>query len=125
MAQKNKTQLAAANAAIDTNGVNAITGAIHHGMNEDMIDSMPSYTDNANMLRQQEAKSNAAIVSASTNTITFDTVIGTTGYSYALYVNCYDTDGNNIDYQITNRLSTGFSIGVPVNCKLDYIATKI
>jgi len=124
MSLKTRAALLAQNiATITTNGVGAITGAIHRTINADIIDSCVNKTTDANQCRQQECKSNVAITTVGT-AITFDNVIGTGGKSYSLQVNCYDASGN-VDYIVTLRTATGFTITPAINCSIDYTATKV
>lgn len=61
-----------------------------------------------------------AVVVAGTS-IVFST-LGTT--DYAIAIRCYDGDGNNIDYTVTNKAATGFKVTPASNGYIDYIAHK-
>jgi len=124
MAQKTRVQLYAQNAATYiTNAIKAITAAIVRPFNIDMIDSFVNNTDDIYMFRQIEASKSVAITTGAPVVIKFTYKI--TSANYSLYVNCYDTSGNNVDFAITNRTEDGFSCNVPINCYLDYIAVNI
>jgi hypothetical protein len=94
-------------------------------MNEDIIDSMASYDDDATKLRQVEAKKNVALTGGTSTSITFDNTIALA--SYSLTVRCVDASGNNVDYQIpaASETASGFTITAVVTCTMTYTATKI
>jgi len=64
-----------------------------------------------------------AVVSTGT-AIVFTVPFASTNYAIAS-IRCYDAGGNNIDYMITNKLATGFTITPAINGFLDYECTKI
>ena len=63
----------------------------------------------------------AVAVTTSGKAITF-TTLGTT--DYAIAIRCYDGDGNNIDYTVTSKAATGFTVTPASNGYVDYIAHK-
>jgi len=71
------------------------------------------------------SKSNLSLVGEESTPITFDNELGSSGSAYSLLISCYDSIGNNVDYNITSRTSAGFTIISSANCFFDYMAIKI
>ncbi len=60
-----------------------------------------------------------AVVTAGT-TITFDSPLVSTNYTVGII--CYDGSGNNVDYMLTEKATTGFKITPAVDGTIEYIA---
>lgn len=98
---------------IDANGVQAITGTILNGNQTDQGDSI--------YWGQKRQARRISILSVQITFITFDDPM--LNEFYQLQIRCYDSNGNNIDYQITNELATGFSIQPATDGFVDYFAS--
>ena len=115
MAKKNKTQwVSFVNTNINTNGTQAITGAL---LNEALIDLADSI-----FFSEIKREKEIAISTAGT-TVTFDAPY-TAGTFYALGVRCYDALGNPIDVKITSISESGFDVLPPVDGFIDYSAIE-
>ena len=64
-------------------------------------------------------KSGSSAVTTAGTTITFSTKLSSTDYS--VFIRCYDGGGNNIDFLLTEKATTGFKITPVVNGTVDYI----
>ena len=106
MSLKTKAQLKAFNDAnINTNGVNAITGALHNEMDEDIIDSMVNKSTDALLIVTNVYRSDLATISTSSTQITFSTALASANYQIVI------VDPNGIGTEKpTNKLATGFKI---------------
>ena len=106
MAQRTKAQLKDfANANINTNGINAITGALHNTMLTDLIDSLLNTTDDALSIVTNVYRSDLATISTSSTQITFSTALASANYQIVI------VDPNGIGTEKpTNKLATGFKI---------------
>lgn len=54
--------------------------------------------------------------------ITFRDSVSFPATTYLLTLRCYDSGGNNVDYRIAEKFSTGFDIVVPVVCTCEAMA---
>jgi len=61
----------------------------------------------------------SSVTTGGTN-ITFSLPLPSTDYS--LEIRCYDGSGNNIDYTITNKATTGFTLTPAANGTAEYVA---
>ena len=106
MAVRTTAQLKAfLTANIDTNGVNAITGALLNTMLEDMIDSLLNKISDATDLATKIYRSGSKAITTSQTQITFSSDIGTTSYRVII------EDPNGIGWEnITDKQTTGFKI---------------
>lgn len=106
MSLKTTAQLKAFNDAnINTNGVNAITGALHNEMDEDIIDSMVNKSTDALLIVTNVYRSDLATISTSSTQITFSTALASANYQIVI------VDPNGIGTEKpTNKLATGFKI---------------
>lgn len=106
MSQKTKAQLKSFNDAnINTNGVNAITGAFHNTMNKDIIDSFVNKSDDALSIVTNVYRSDLATIGTSSTQITFSTALLSANYQIVI------VDPNGIGAEKpTNKLATGFKI---------------
>lgn len=106
MAVKSKSQLKAFNDAnINTNGVNAITGANHNTMDEDIIDSMVNVVDDTLSIVTNVYRSDLATIGTTSTQITFSTALSSANYQIVI------VDPNGIGTEKpTNKLATGFKI---------------
>jgi hypothetical protein len=99
---------------INTNGTRAITGAL---LNE-------ALTNISNSLYFALTKTKAEQVNEHmSNIITFD-VPFSAGSTYQLIVRAFDSNGNNVDYQIISQDVTGFVVAVSVDCTIHYFTIK-
>jgi len=64
-------------------------------------------------------KSGSEAVTTSGTTITFSSELPST--SYSVFIRCFDGSGNNIDYVLTEKATTGFKITSAINGTVDYI----
>lgn len=106
MAQKTTTQLKAFNDAnINTNGINAITGALHNEMDNDIIDSMVNKnTDSLSIVTNVYRSASAAITDSETQ-ITFSSPLASSLYEVTIF------DGDGIGFEnINDKQTTGFKI---------------
>lgn len=106
MAQRNKAQLKDfADANINTNGVNAITGALHNTMLTDLIDSLLNTTDDALSIVTNVYRSAAAAITTSETQITFSTPLPSNVYEISI------SDNNGVGFEnITDKQVGGFKI---------------
>ena len=106
MAVKNKSQLKDfANANINTNGVNSITGALHNTMLNDLIDSMLNTSDDALSIVTNVYRANLATIGTTSTQVTFSTPLSSANYQIVI------VDPNGIGTEKpTNKLATGFKI---------------
>ena len=106
MAVKTKAQLKAFNDAnINTNGVNAITGAFHNTMNEDIIDSFVNTASDPLSIVTNVYRSASAAITTSQTQITFSTALVSNLYEVTIF------DGDGIGFEnITDKQTTGFKI---------------
>lgn len=92
-------------ANIDTNGVNAITGALLNTMLEDMIDSLLNKISDGTDLATAIYRSGSKAITTSQTQITFSSDIGTTSYRVII------EDPNGVGWEnITDKQTTGFKI---------------
>ena len=106
MAVKTKAQLKLFNDAnIDTNGANAITGALHNTMNEDIIDSFVNTTDDALSIVTNVYRSASKAITTSVTQVTFSTALANNLYEIGIF------DPNGVGFEnITDKQMTGFKI---------------
>ena len=106
MALRTTAQLKTFNDAnINTNGVNAITGALHNEMDEDIIDSMVNKSTDALLIVTNVYRSDLATIGTSSTQITFSTALPNANYQIVI------VDPNGIGTEKpTNKLATGFKI---------------
>ena len=106
MSQKTKAQLKDfANANINTNGVNAITGALHNQMLTDLIDSMiNSVTDSLSIVTNVYRAATVAIGTSST-LVSFSSPLPSANYEIIIF----DTNGIGTE-KPTNKLASSFKI---------------
>jgi len=106
MAVRSKSQLKAFNDAnINTNGVNAISGALHNTMDEDIIDSMVNVVDDALSIVTNVYRSASEAITDSETQITFSTPLANNLYEVTIF------DGDGIGFEnITDKQATGFKI---------------
>jgi len=118
MAIKTETQLLAfLDANIDTNGVNAITGAILNTMLRDMIESLLNKISDATDLATNIYRTGSEAITTSETQITFTSDIGTTSYRVVI------EDLNGVGFEnITDKQTTGFKITGLTNGTIDYFA---
>ena len=100
------------NANINTNGVNAITGAI---MNKALIDICDS------VIWGMAQQGFELAVTTSPLVVTFPVAFDSADYT--LLIRAYDGAGNPIDYMISNVLATSFTITGAVSGLIDWRAT--
>ena len=106
MAVKNKSQLKDfANANINTNGVNAITGALHNTMLNDLIDSMLNTSDDALSIVTNVYRSALATIGTSSTLVTFSSPLPSANYEIIIF----DTNGIGTE-KPTNKLAASFNI---------------
>ena len=117
MAQRNKAQLKDfADANINTNGVNAITGALHNTMLTDLIDSLLNTTDDALSIVTNVYRSAAAAITTSETQITFSTPLPSNVYEISI------SDNNGVGFEnITDKQTTGFKITGLTNGTIIYL----
>lgn len=106
MAVKNKADLKSfADANINTNGVNAITGGLHNTMLTDLIDSMlNSVTDSLSIVTNVYRAATVAIGTSST-LVTFSSPLLSANYEIIIF----DTNGIGTE-KPTNKLAASFKI---------------
>lgn len=106
MAVKSKSQLKAFNDAnINTNGVNAITGAFHNEMDEDIIDSMVNVVDDALSIVTNVYRADSAAITTSDTQITFSTPLVSNAYQIDI------SDNLGIGFEEPfDKQTTGFKI---------------
>lgn len=106
MAVKNKADLKSfADANINTNGANAITGGLHNTMLTDLIDSMVNSVTDSLSIVTNVYRSNLATIGTSSTQITFSTALSSANYQIVI------VDPNGIGTEKpTNKLATGFKI---------------
>ena len=106
MSQKTRSQLTDfANANINTNGVNAITGALHNQMLTDLIDSMiNSVTDSLSIVTNVYRAATVAIGTSST-LVSFSSPLPSANYEIIIF----DTNGIGTE-KPTNKLASSFKI---------------
>lgn len=106
MAQKTTAELKAfADANIATNGVNAITGALHNTMLTDLIDSMVNKTTDSLSIVTNVYRSATEAISSTPTEITFSSDLPSANYEIIIF----DVDGIGFE-NITNKLKSGFKI---------------
>ena len=85
MALKTKAQLKSfADANITTNGVNAITGALHNTMLTDLIDSLLNLQDDALSIVTNVYRSASVAITASETQITFSSALANNLYEVVI-----------------------------------------
>ena len=106
MALKTKAQLKAfADANIATNGVNAITGALHNTMLTDLIDSLLNLQDDALSIVTNVYRSASVAITASETQITFSSALANNLYEVVI------NDPAGVGWEnITDKQTTGFKI---------------
>ena len=106
MAIKTKAQLKAFNDSnINTNGANAITGALHNTMNDDIIDSFVNKSDDALSIVTNVYRSKSAAITTSASQITFSTALANNLYEVIIF------DPNGVGFEnITDKQTTGFKV---------------
>ena len=106
MSQKTRSQLTDfANANINTNGVNAITGALHNTMLIDLIDSLVNKsTDSLSIVTNVYRAATVAIGTSST-LVTFSSPLPSANYEIIIF----DTNGLGTE-KPTNKLAASFEI---------------
>jgi hypothetical protein len=101
--ENNTTNMTAILAKLETNYNESITG--------------PSLISG---LESEAAQGYDTAVVAGDNTITFD--IALSSDDYALFITCYDSDGNAMSYKRHTKTAAGFKIYVPYDGYIDYRA---
>ena len=106
MALRTTVQLKAFNDAnINTNGVNAITGALHNEMDNDIIDSMVNKSTDALSIVTNVYRSDLATIGTTSTQITFSSALANANYQIVI------VDPNGIGAEKpTSKLATGFKI---------------
>ena len=106
MALKTKAQLKSFNDAnINTNGVNAITGALHNTMNEDIIDSFVNISSDPLSIVTNVYRSASKAITTSQTQITFSTALANNLYEVVI------NDPTGVGWEnITDKQTTGFKI---------------
>ena len=106
MAIKTKAQLKAFNDSnINTNGANAITGALHNTMNDDIIDSFVNKSDDSLSIVTNVYRSKSAAITTSASQITFSTALANNLYEVIIF------DPNGVGFEnITDKQTTGFKV---------------
>ena len=109
-------------ASVNTNGVNSITGAILNTAFNYIADTLlwaPQRRAQAVEGRAISANDIYFVNDAGDNSpFAADTKVIMAG------VRCYDTSGNNVDFQITAVDNEKFTIEVADDCSIDYVATS-
>jgi len=59
-------------------------------------------------------------VASGSTAINFSSALPSTNYS--TNIRCFDGSGNNIDYALTNKLASGFTITPVIDCTIEYIS---
>ena len=106
MSQKTTAELKTfADANINTNGVNAITGALHNTMLNDLIDSLVNKsTDSLSIVTNVYRSSSVAITTSETQ-ITFSSALANNLYEVVI------NDPTGVGWEnITDKQTTGFKI---------------
>ncbi|KKN36706.1 hypothetical protein LCGC14_0770940 [marine sediment metagenome] len=106
MALKTTAQLKSeANSNINTNGVNAITGALHNAMLNNIIDSMVNKSTDALSIVTNVYRVATKTIGSTPTQITFSSALPSVNYEIIIF------DTNGIGWEnITNKLATGFKI---------------
>ena len=106
MAQKTKAQLKSfADANINTNGVNAITGALHNTMLTDLIDSYFNKSDDAFSIVTNVYRAASAAITSSETQITFSSALANNLYEVVI------NDPTGVGWEnITDKQKEGFKI---------------
>ena len=106
MALKTKAQLKSfADANITTNGVNAITGALHNTMLTDLIDSLLNLQDDALSIVTNVYRAATEAIGTSPTQITFSSDLSSANYELIIF------DPNEVGWEnITDKLKSGFKI---------------
>lgn len=106
MAQKTKAQLKTfADANINTNGVNAITGALHNTMLTDLIDSYFNKSDDAFSIVTNVYRAASAAITSSETQITFSSALANNLYEVVI------NDPAGVGWEnITDKQKEGFKI---------------
>ena len=106
MAQKTKAQLKSfADANINTNGVNAITGALHNTMLTDLIDSYFNKSDDAFSIVTNVYRAASAAITSSETQITFSSALANNLYEVVI------NDPAGVGWEnITDKQKEGFKI---------------
>lgn len=107
MTQKTTAQLTTDNDAnINTNGVNAITGALHNTMNKDMIDSMLNKSTDTLLIVANVYRAGTKAITTAQTQITFSLpALASNNYQVMII----DSDGVGWG-DITDKQTTGFKI---------------
>lgn len=106
MAIRTTAQLKAFNDAnINTNGVNAITGALHNTMDEDIIDSMVNKSTDALSIVTNVYRAKSAAITTADTQITFTTALANNLYEIGIF----DTAGIGFEEPF-DKQTTGFKI---------------
>ena len=106
MSQKTTAELKAfADANIDTNGVNAITGSLHNTMLTNLIDSMVNKSTDSLSIVTNVYRSASAAITASETQITFSSALANNLYEVVI------NDPAGVGWEnITDKQTTGFKI---------------
>lgn len=106
MAQKTRAELQAfADANINTNGTNAITGALHNEMLTDLIDSGVNILSDGQVDATNLYRSGTQALTTAQTQITFSSALANNNYEIFII------DPLGIGWEnITNKLATGFKI---------------
>lgn len=106
MAQKTKAQLKSfADANINTNGINAITGALHNTMLTDLIDSYFNKSDDAFSIVTNVYRAASAPITTSETQITFSSALANNLYEVVI------NDPAGVGWEnITDKQKEGFKI---------------
>ena len=106
MAIKTKAQLKAFNDSnINTNGANAITGALHNTMNADIIDRFVNKSDDSLSIVTNVYRSASAAITTSVSQIAFSTPLANNLYEVIIF------DPNGVGFEnITDKQTTGFKV---------------
>ena len=106
MSLKTTVQLKAfADANINTNGVNSITGALHNTMLNDLADSLLNKTTDSLSIVTNVYRSAVATIGTSSTLVTFSTPLPSAAYEIIIF----DTNGIGTE-KPTNKLAASFKI---------------
>ena len=106
MAQKTTAELKTfADSNINTNGTNAITGALHNTMLNDLIDSMVNKSTDSLSIVTDVYRSAVATIGTSSTLVTFSTPLSSANYEIIIF----DTNGIGTE-KPTNKLAASFKI---------------
>lgn len=106
MTQRTTVQLKTFNDAnINTNGINAITGALHNEMDNDIIDSMVNKSTDSLSIVTNVYRAKSEAITSGINQITFSTPLASAVYE----VGIFDNAGIGFDEPF-DKQTTGFKI---------------